>query len=191
MKAIALVLLLVFAAAVPGHETAHIDSAHSHARFAVRMLWVRQVEGRVDKLRGTVSMDDSGHARVSVTINVAQIHMDTARYKTMLLSEDFFDAARHPSVHFQSRDFATRLLRDGGDITGTLTMRGVTHAVQFKLLPAECGQVPITDCLVRVQGVVERSNYGMTAHRFTVADNVQLQLAIRLQHAAKGTPAKS
>lgn len=184
MRAIAIVLLLVFGTTASGYETAHIDSVHSYARFAVRMLWVRQVEGRIDKLRGTVSMDDSGHARVSVTINVAQIQMDKKRYKSMLLSKDFFDATHHPTVHFRSRAFASRLLRDGGEITGTLTMRGVTRAVQFKLLPAECDESPIIDCLVRVQGMVERSNYGMNAHRFTVADNVQLQLAIRLQHAA-------
>lgn len=188
MRALAIVLLMLGAAA-SGPEIVHIDSAHSYARFAVRMLWVRQVEGRMDGIRGTVSLDGSGHARVSVTIDVAQVKMDKARYRTMLLSEDFFDARHYPTVHFQSRDFPVRLLRNGGDIDGTLTMRGVTHAVQFRLLPVECDKAGITDCPVRVEGEVERSRYGMNAHRFTVADHVQLQLAIRLRHDAT-TPAR-
>lgn len=188
MRSLAILILLFFSAATPANEIIRIDSAHSHADFAVRMLWLRQVEGRMDGLHGTVSMDDSGHARVSVSIDVAQVRMDQPRYEVMLRSEGFFDTEHYPTIRFRSSAFATQLLREGGEISGILTMRGVSRPVRFTLLPAQCKTTQLTDCLVRVRGMVERSEYGMNAHRVTVADHVQLRLAIRLLKAQSLKP---
>lgn len=183
MKLSTILILLFFSAAVPGNETIRIDSAHSHANFAVRLLWLNQVEGRMDGVHGTISMDDSGNSRVSASINVADVQMDKRRYETMLRSVDFLDTEHYPAIDFRSDDFDTRLLRDGGEISGMLTLRGVSREVQFALLPAQCDGTRITDCLVRVRGVVERSEYGMNAHRITVGNQVQLRLSIRLENA--------
>lgn len=188
MRSFSILLFLFFSAAIPASETIRIDSAHSHANFAVRMLWLRQVEGRIDDLHGTVDMDDSGYTRVSVSINVAEVRMDKPRYEAMLRSEDFFDTEHYPTIRFRSDAFDTRFLHDGGEIVGMLTMRGVSRAVRLTVLPAQCETAQITDCPVRVRGMVERSQYGMNTHRITMADHVQLRLTIRLEKAQSMTP---
>lgn len=188
MRSLTIVLFLFFSAAIPANETIRIDSAHSHANFTVKLLWLRQVEGRMDNLRGTVSMDDSGHTRVAINIDVAQARMDKPRYERMLRSEDFFDTEHYPAIRFQSDPFDTQLLHDGGEIDGMLTMRGVSRAVRFTLLPSECETAQFIDCPVRVRGMVERSQYGMSTHGITVADHVQLRLTIRLKKAQSMTP---
>ena len=180
MRLLSSLILLLCCSAAPASETIRIDSAHSNATFAVRTLWLKKIEGRMAGLRGTVVMDDSQRSRVDVQVDVDQVRMDNPHYKSMLRSNEFFDTENYPTIRFRSSDFDTRLLFDGGNIDGELTMRGVTRAVTFELLPGSCQRDQLKACRIRVRGVIERSRFGMTAHRFTVSDHVHLRLAIRL-----------
>ncbi|MGB8635891.1 MAG: YceI family protein [Rhodanobacteraceae bacterium] len=180
MRLLASLILLLCCSAAPANETIRIDSAHSNATFAVRTLWFKNIEGRVAGLRGTVAMDDSQRSRVEVQIDVDQVRMDNPHYKAMLRSKEFFDTENYPTISFRSRDFDTHLLFDGGNIDGHLTMRGVTQAVTFELSPEACEPNRLSDCRIDVRGLIQRSNFGMTAYRFTLSDHVQLRLVIRL-----------
>ncbi len=188
MRLLSILLFLCFSAASPANETIGIDSTNSHASFAVRMLLRSEITGRMDELHGTLSMDDSGHARALISIDAVQMHTNKPRYKAMLRSEEFFDTAHYPTIHFRSDVFAAQSLRDGGEIEGTLTLRGISRAVRFTLLPAQCESAQITDCLVRVHGTIKRSDYGMDAHNVMVGDLVQLRLSIRLEKAQSMIP---
>ncbi len=180
MRLIVPLILLLFSVTAAASETIRIDSAHSSASFAVRTLWLQKIEGRMPGLLGTVVLGDSEQTRVDAQVDVNQVRMDNERYKSMLRSPEFFDTENHPTIRFRSSAFDTRLLFDGGNIDGELTMRGVTRAVTFELLPGSCQRDQLKACRIRVRGVIERSRFGMNAHRFTVSDHVHLRLAIRL-----------
>ena len=104
----------------------------------------------------------------------------------MARSPDFFDAARHPWIQFRAVSQSQLLLRDGGEVRGELTLRGVTRPMSFIVAPTECPR-PGIDCVVRARGDVERSAFGMDARRFVLGNRVQLEFAIRA-HAGGDPP---
>lgn len=165
-----------------GRETRwDIDPDTSEAGFAVRVLLVRKIYGEFHPLHGFVHRDlDTGLADVEVRIATRGLRMDNPGHAEWARSAEFFDAARHPEIHFQSAPFDLALLQRGGPVIGTLTLRGVTAAVQLELLPSDCAR-PGVDCPVRVEGDVARSAFGMGARRYAVSDKVRLNLAIRVQ----------
>lgn len=168
-----------------GRETRwDIDPDTSEAGFAVRVLLVRKIYGEFHPLQGFVHRDlDTGLADVEVRIATRGLRMDNPGHAEWARSAEFFDAARHPEIHFQSAPFKLALLQHGGPVIGTLTLRGVTAAVQLELLPSDCAR-PGFDCPVRVEGDVARSAFGMGARRYAVSDKVRLNLAIRVQDVA-------
>ena len=117
-------------AAVPGTATYTIEPAHSSAHFKVRHLMIANVRGEFSKVSGTVKFDPSNLAASSITaeIDVNSINTREPDRDKHLKSADFFDAANHPAITFQSKTVAA----DGPEaynVTGDLAIRGVTHEV--------------------------------------------------------------
>jgi len=100
-----------------------VDPIHSTFGFAVRHNGVSLFRGQFEKvdaslrdgvLRGTVQVD-------SVKTPIADL-------RGHLLSPEFFDTERTPTIDFTSKEI--RIADDGGaEIDGELTIRGVTHPV--------------------------------------------------------------
>lgn len=181
-------LALAAASLAPGLHAAEgrwrIDPVVSEAGFAVRVLWVRKVGGEFSPLEGFVHHDpDSGQADVEVRIDTRSLRMRNPAHAEWARSEEFFDAARHPWIHFQSAPFPLDLLREGGPLWGTLTLRGHSGPVQLELQPSHCTR-PGFDCPVLASGDLERSAFGMTARRYAVSDKVELSFAIRVDEDA-------
>ncbi len=105
-----------------------IDAAHSELTFRIRHL-VTRVRGTFDQWGGTITADPrnlSGGA-VQVSINTASIDTDNTRRDEHLRGGDFFDAANHPAITFQSRN--VRVQGKKIRVAGDLTIRGVTKPV--------------------------------------------------------------
>jgi polyisoprenoid-binding protein YceI len=106
------------------------DHAHSSIDFTVRHMLVSKVRGRFTKWSGDISIDeqDPTRSRVSVAIDVASVDTHEAQRDAHLRSPDFFDAANHPQITFQSK----RITKKGDDhyeLVGDLTIRGTTREV--------------------------------------------------------------
>jgi polyisoprenoid-binding protein YceI len=65
---------------------------------------------------------------VTATIQVASIDTKIAKRDQHLRSAEFFDAAKFPEIIFRSRT-VKRTGADSGDITGDLTMHGVSRPI--------------------------------------------------------------
>lgn len=162
----------------------HIDNARSHAEFSVRLLWVRQIDGRFTDIRGDVTLNPlRDTAVVEATVTVNSVAMPSARLRRWVLDPEFFDVRRFPEIHFVSAPLAVRSLDRGGELPGWLTLRGVTRPVQFRLEPADCTLQAGALCRIEVRGSVHRSDYGMDGHSTAVSDTVQLGLLITLDPA--------
>ena len=109
------------------------DPAHSSIGFSVRHLMISKVRGHFNKWEGTFDYDeaDPTKSKLSVRIDAASIDTREEKRDAHLRSPDFFDAAKYPALTFES----TRIERDGDDyvVTGNLTIRDVTRAVQLKV----------------------------------------------------------
>src|SRR5262252_7490127 len=122
----------------PETATWDIDAAHSSAGFKVRHLMVSHVRGHLGPVSGSVVIDEQDPTRSRVDVSIAASGIDTREPKRdeHLRSADFLDVANHPTVTFRST--AVRAAREGGgalDVTGDLTIRGVTRPVTLSVEP--------------------------------------------------------
>jgi polyisoprenoid-binding protein YceI len=137
LKRIALVFALALsaAAAFADPQTYVVDRAHSQATFTIRHL-MSKVTGKFDDFTGAVSVDRANPAASSVefTIKTASINTGDPKRDSHLRTPDFFDAEKNPEIHFKSTAIAPTKTKNVYDVTGDLTLRGVTKRVT---LPVE------------------------------------------------------
>lgn len=178
----ACLLPLLPLAPMPHHSIGYrIDSARSLASFGVRLLWVHEIDGRFRHLDGAVLPGPHrGTMVVTADIAVASVAMDSARMRRWVLATEFFDAADYPEIRFVSDPVPAAMLDHGGPLPGRLSLRGVTRPVIFTLHPLHCDGPPAAPCLIALDGALRRGDFGMTAHRATLSDRVELNLAIVL-----------
>jgi polyisoprenoid-binding protein YceI len=123
------VLCLVVIASPVGAETYKFDPARSKIAFQLRHL-LGTARGEFHKFTGTIDFDREHPERSTVTaaIQVASIDTKIAKRDQHLRSADFFDTAKFPEITFRSRA-VKRTGADSGDITGDLTMHGITRPI--------------------------------------------------------------
>ena len=114
--------------------TYQIDPAHSAAQFKLRHMMIANVKGEFDRLSGTVDFDPANPSAASVDVNieVASISTRDPRRDQDMQSPRFFDAATYPSITFKSRQ-VTPLGNGAFEVTGDLTLRGVTKEISLKV----------------------------------------------------------
>lgn len=115
------------AGVTPG--TYELDPDHTTIGFVARHLMVTRVRGRFTSFAGSLHIGDSPESSsAEVTIDSASIDTRSEQRDAHLRSPDFFDVGAHPRI-----TFATRALVPLGDdryeVTGDLTIKGVTHPV--------------------------------------------------------------
>jgi len=119
----------------PGTVTTwKLDPAHSSAEFKVKHMMISNVKGTFSGLSGTLQLDetDRTHSTVEASIDVSTISTGDAQRDGHLKSGDFFDAETFPTITFKSSNIDST----GGpeyEVSGDLTIRGVTHPVIFKV----------------------------------------------------------
>jgi polyisoprenoid-binding protein YceI len=126
-----LALALVFAAA-PARaekETFLLDKNHTEVGFKVRHF-VTKVPGKFAKFEGTIVLDRAKPEESSVDLKIDATSIDTGNpsREKHLNSPDFFDTAKFPEITFKSTKIAAKG-KDTYEVTGDLTMRGVTKPV--------------------------------------------------------------
>jgi polyisoprenoid-binding protein YceI len=127
-------LALGFASAASAAvETYAIDPVHSSVGFSVRHFFTK-VPGTFTQFSGTITVDRENleNSSVEATISVGSVSTANEKRDNHLKSPDFFDAAKFGSITFKS----TSWKKTGDstfDVTGDLTMHGVTKAVVLKV----------------------------------------------------------
>ena len=119
----------VLAASPAFADTWVVDKTHSETGFQVRHM-MSKVRGHFNDYAGTIVVDPAKPESASVEFTVKAASIDTAsenRDKD-LRSANFFDVEKFPEITFKS----TRVKaagKDKYDVTGTLTMHGVSKEV--------------------------------------------------------------
>lgn len=156
-----------------------IDPDKSHAEFGVRLLWVSTVSGVFDNIRGDVSVDHTKEtAIVNAVIDAESIRMESARLRRWVLAPEFFDAVHYPQILFVSAPTPLESLIHGGTLHGNLTIRGITHEVDFRLIASPCDPATMRECTIQVQGIIDRTRFGMQGRRGALSDRVNLGMVI-------------
>jgi polyisoprenoid-binding protein YceI len=136
MKYFRTTIILMFLAALPlfAADAFNIDKAHSSAEFKIRHM-VGNVTGKFNDFAGVVNIDKANPAASSVefTIQASSIDTGNANRDQDLRSANFFEVEKFPTITFKSEKIAAKG-KDSYDVTGDLTMHGVTKKVT---LPVE------------------------------------------------------
>ena len=110
-----------------------IDPMHSEADFAIKHMAISTVHGSFHGLSGMITLDPANLAKSSVeaTIPVDTVDTGVAPRDNDLKCPRFFDAAQFPTMTFKST--SVHKAGDHYDVTGDLTLHGVTKPVVLKL----------------------------------------------------------
>jgi len=135
MKRISLAVSLLFAALPLLADTYNVDKNHSEATFKIRHL-MSKVSGKFDDFSGSVTTDGKDAAASSVQFTIKTASIDTANESRDkdLKSGNFFDVEKYPEITFKSTAIKPTSKKNVYDVTGDLTMHGVTKKVT---LPVE------------------------------------------------------
>jgi polyisoprenoid-binding protein YceI len=162
-----------------------VDPSHSRIGFRVKHLGISTVRGEFRQYEGQLTIAEDGTATASGTIKADSIDTSETDRDTHLKSADFFDVESYPEITFRSTSIAA-IDGDAYEVTGDLTMHGVTKPVTLK---AEIGGVE-TDPFgkervgLEASGELSRSDYGMKFNmalgsgNLAVSDKVKLDLDV-------------
>jgi polyisoprenoid-binding protein YceI len=164
-----------------------IDKSHSTVEFSVRHMMVSRTRGRFAEFEGEINLDEDNLANssVSVTIDTASIDTKDPKRDEHLRSADFFDAANHPKMTFQSTE--VRPLRgDKFQVIGDLTIRDVTQKVVLDVEKLGLTKSPWGNEVVGFEASTEinRADYGLTWNvaletgGFLVDDRIKVSLGV-------------
>ena len=180
--------------AAPAVATYMIEPNHSRAHFKVRHLMIANVRGEFCKVSGTVKFDPANLAASGITaeIDVNSINTGVSDRDNHLKSADFFDAANHPTIKFQS----TKVEAAGPeayDVSGDLTIRGTTQPVVLHVT----GPTPeikdpwgYTRRGAEAVGKISRKNFGVAYNQVleaggvAIGDEVEISLEAELVKTA-------
>ena len=162
--AVGLAAVLTWTGGVVRAAEYEVDPVHSSVAFAVRHLGIADTHGMFTNFTGRISYDPAapGTFKAAGTVAVAGIDTRNRMRDEHLLAEEFFDAARHPEIRFET----TGARREGAEwiVTGLFTLRGVTKEITLR------GEIagPIVDPMgksrigLRATTKINRRDYGMT-----------------------------
>src|SRR5262252_2594067 len=108
-----------------------VDTGHSKIGFRVTLAKVADVDGRFGDYDATITYNEADPTRSSVTatIKTASINTSDSDRDNDLKGASFFDAAKYPTIRFQSKSIEKR----GNDyvMNGVLTIRDVSRDISI------------------------------------------------------------
>jgi polyisoprenoid-binding protein YceI len=166
-----------------------IDPAHSQVTFKVKHMMFTTVRGSFKVLNGTLHIDEQNPANSEVDAQVETASIDTGEPKRdeHLRTPDFFDAQQYPTITFKS----TKVEHAGGNeynVTGDLTMHGVTKPVTLKAEYGGQGKTPFGTVVagLSARGRINRKDWGLSwnapleAGGWLVGEDVDIEIDLEV-----------
>jgi polyisoprenoid-binding protein YceI len=169
-----------------------LDPAHSSVDFSVRHMMIAKVKGSFNSFNATIEADPSDltTANIEFTVDLASVDTRNEDRDNHLRSADFFDVENNPTMTFTSTSIVKT---DEGeyDVTGDLTLRGVTRPETFVVTYEGTGKDPWGNEKVgfNAEGKIKRSEYGLTWNAaletggVLVGDEIKVSLEIQAAKA--------
>ena len=155
-----------------------IDTMHSQLSFSVSHLGISVIRGFFQQFTGALTVGDSlADTVVEVDAQMASVSSGAAKRDQHLHGLDFFDVANHPQLDFRSTSISEA--GSGYQLTGDLTIKGVTHSVTLDATYNGSGVFPVdksTHYGFSASGIISRSAFGVSYGVPMVSDDVKLVL---------------
>ncbi|WP_246942530.1 YceI family protein [Bacillus pinisoli] len=169
-----------------------VDPAHSGVDFSVRHMVISSVKGSFDSYTAEIEADlaDLTTASISFSVDLASVNTRNADRDNHLRSADFFDVEQFPTLTFTSTSIE-KTDEDEYNVTGDVTLHGVTRQETFKVVYEGSGKDPWGNEKVgfSATGKINRGDYGLTWNAaletggVLVGDQIKVSLEIQASKA--------
>jgi len=190
MKRFILSAILAVAALPLAADTYKVDKAHSNVDYKVRHL-VSNVTGKFTDFDGTVDMQPGkpGASSVEFTINAGSNDTGNADRDKHMRTTDFFDVDKFPAITFKSTSIEPSKKKDLYNVTGNLTIRGVTKKVTIPVQFLGAAKDPWGNDKAgfTLTTTINRKDYGVNWNKaldnggFLVGDDVEVTINLETQ----------
>ncbi|MCB9546388.1 MAG: YceI family protein [Myxococcales bacterium] len=154
-----------------------IDGAHAAAVFQVNHLGVSTTHGRFNRIEGTITTGDA--FKVSVDIDAESIDTANEKRDQHLRGPDFFDTKQFPKLTFKSTA-ATKASDTTWDVTGDLTIHGVTKSITIKVTKVGEGKDPWGGTRIGfdTEFVIKRADFGMNFMPGGIGEDIKIAVSL-------------
>jgi polyisoprenoid-binding protein YceI len=156
-----------------------IDGMHTSVSFKISHIGLSWTHGRFNNVSGSFSIDPADAAKSSFNLTIKTDSIDTANAKrdAHLRSPDFLNVKQFPTLTFKST--AVKAIKDGYQVTGDLTMHGVTKSVTFSLLGGRKAEFPkgVQRTGYSTDLSLKRSDFGMDKMAPAIGDEVYISIS--------------
>lgn len=173
--------LAAFLAATPAFADHYeFDKPHTNILFHINHLGMSDMIGLMNTFDGSFEFDPAKPevSKIDVTIKPSGIRTSSEALDKELQGEKWFNTAKYPTMHFVSTSVKPTG-KDTGDVTGDLTMLGVTKPVTLHVHLNKADYHPMTKMFVAgfsAETTIKRSDFGMTAYIPLVGDEVRIEV---------------
>jgi polyisoprenoid-binding protein YceI len=162
-------------------DTFTADAVHSAVVFRIKHMNTSHSWGRFNDIAGTFGIDeaDPSQSQFAFTIKTASVDTNSTQRDQHLKSPDFFNAVQFPTISFKSTA-VTRASDGTYEVTGDLTLHGVTKPIRTKIVQTGTGKdmkgTPTAG--IDASFIVKRSDFGMTKMVGPIGDDVWVNVSI-------------
>jgi polyisoprenoid-binding protein YceI len=184
-RSLGIVLAAVLFAALGGAAPAAaadeyaVDPVHSSVTFKISHLGLAWVHGRFNSFSGGFVIDTADPAKSSFNLAIKAESVDSGNNKRddHLRSPDFFNVKQFPALSFKST--AVKTTKDGYEVTGDLTMHGVTKSITFPLVGGRTAEFPrgFKRTGYTTELTLKRSEFGMDKMTEAIGDEVAISVS--------------
>jgi polyisoprenoid-binding protein YceI len=158
-----------------------IDPQHTWPVFEVNHMGFSTQRGRFNRSTGKITLDIAAKkGNVELIIETASLDMGFDKWDEHMKSEDFFNVARFPTIHFTS----DKRVFDGGKVVsaeGNFTMLGVTRPLTLSVSNFRCALHPMHNkpaCGADITATLKRSEFSMAKYVPAVSDEVKISVPV-------------
>jgi len=162
-------------------DTYKVDPVHSSISFMISHVGISNIHGRFNDFAGNITIDQAHPAKSSFALSIPINSIDTNNVKRdeHLRAPDYFNAKQFPTMSFQSTK--VKAVDGGYEVTGDLTLHGVTKPVSFTLKGGD-RVVEFPKGTTRIGLVsklsIRRSDFGVNAEPKALGDEVSILIGI-------------
>lgn len=172
---------------MPSHSFAaaekyNFDKLHTQIVFFADHLGFSHSSGKFLGFDGhfTFDREHPENSDVEITIDTNSVNMDDEKWDEHLKSADFLNVEKFPTMTFKSTGI-TVTGDNTADITGDLTLLGVTKPVVLKVIHNKSGTSPYGGeykAGFSATTTIKRSDFGMEYGLPAVGDNVDIRIEV-------------
>jgi polyisoprenoid-binding protein YceI len=158
--------------------TYKLEPNHTQVFFGVNHLGISNYYGSFSGASGSLTLDTAKPAasKLDISVPVASVHTPSEKLNGELSSAGWLDAEAFPTMTFRSTA-VTPTGPNTADVTGNLTLHGITKPVTLKAKFHGAAPNPMSKVYTvgfDVTGAIKRSDFGVSTYVPLISDNVDL-----------------